>query len=83
MDLPLHLLADYDGHMDGWGTGAWILMSIGMVAFWAAVVVAFVWIARNFGAHRRLSPAEVLERRLAEGEISVAEYRERKQELGG
>lgn len=84
MDLAIaQLLADWDGHMDGWGAGGWILMSVGMLVFWAIVIFAFVWIARSYGGvgGRQMSAQDVLERRLAEGEITVAEYRERKAAL--
>jgi putative membrane protein len=87
----LLLLADdgwWDGHMSG---GWWIVMMVGMILFWALVVVALVWLIRSgpelFGprsgeqAHTRLDALEILERRLAEGEISVEEYRERRSVL--
>ena len=67
----------------GWGW--WLLMSLGMVAFWALVIYGVVWLARDGGAARgqrsepvdRAEPAgEVLKRRLAAGEITVEEYEE-------
>jgi len=87
----LLLLADdgwWDGHMSG---GWWIVMMIGMILFWALVVVALVWLIRSgpelFGsrlserAQTRPDALEILERRLAEGEISIEEYRERRSVL--
>ncbi|MEX2106654.1 MAG: hypothetical protein WD810_07120 [Solirubrobacterales bacterium] len=74
-----------DGHMDGWGAGSWVLMVVGMLLVWALLIFAVVWIVRSFGlggARRPLSATEVLDRRLAEGEITVAEYHERKAALG-
>lgn len=76
----------FTSHMDGWGAGSWVLMSLGMVVFWALLVVAVVWLVRSLsdgGSRRPLSAAELLERRLAEGEISVDEYRQRKDALSG
>jgi putative membrane protein len=87
----LLLLADggwWDGHMSG---GWWIVMMIGMILFWAFVVVAVVWLIRSgpelFGSRTgereqtRPDALEILERRLAQGEISVEEYRERRSVL--
>ena len=75
---------DLSMHMDGWGAGAWILMALGMDLFWGLVIVGLVWLVRSFsegGSRRRLDASEVLERRLAEGDISVEEYRERREAL--
>jgi len=70
-------------HDAGWGW--WLIMSIGMVAFWAIVVYGIVLLVR--GGQRPAEPAapsppspespkEILRRRLASGEISVQQYRE-------
>jgi putative membrane protein len=75
---------DFSMHMDGWGAGAWILMAVGMVLFWGLVIVGLVWLVRSLGeggSRRSLDARAVLERRLAEGDISVEEYRERRQAL--
>jgi putative membrane protein len=82
-------LADtFDGHHD-WGDGWWIVMAIGMLAFWALVIVGAIWLVRELaanrrsGAHPRADPGalEILDRRLAEGAISIEEYRERRRAL--
>ena len=83
---------DVDGHHDLDG-GWWIVMMIGMLLFWALVVVAVVWAVRAWTggqgpggpgpARHESTPQEVLERRLAEGEISVEEYEERRRVLSG
>lgn len=82
-----YLLADLNGHMDGWGAGAWVLMALGMIGFWALVILGIVWLVRTLGGEparsRAISATEVLERRLAEGDISVDEYRQRRDALGG
>ena len=76
------------GHMNG---GWWIVMMIGMFLFWALVIVAVVWLIRGgadaFASRSRdrggsrLDALEILERRLAEGDITVEEYRERRSAL--
>lgn len=88
------VLAQADGwgdHMD-WDGGWWIVMAIGMVAFWALVVVAIVWLVRSLthrdGSSRYRRPPDedplaILDRRLAEGSIEVEEYERRKRTLTG
>lgn len=84
---------DWDGHMDldGWG---WVLMTLGMIAFWGLLVFGVVWIARDLGrrpvgsrfnteSEAGPDPAAVLDRRLAEGDISLEDYRERRRALSG
>ena len=68
------------------GTGWWIVMVLGMVAFWGAVIVVGAWLLRSAsdrGPARSASPRDILERRFAEGAISADEYRERRGILGG
>lgn len=79
------LLADVDGgHMDG---GWWVVMAIGMVLFWALVIVGLVWLVREVsdrhGFRSKQGPLELLDRRLAEGTISPEDYRERREILRG
>ena len=66
-------------HNAGWGW--WIVMSIGMVAFWALIIYAIVWLVRGRPAdlheeRRGERPEEILNRRLAQGEISIDEYKQ-------
>jgi len=80
------------GHMDwgdGWG-GGWILMVIGMILFWGLVAFVVVWLVREFGSRkdqrRRTEPDDalaILDRRLAEGQVTPDEYRERRAILTG
>ena len=65
----------------GWGW--WLLMSVGMVAFWGLVIYGVVWLARSASSADRASaappgptetPQQILKRRLAGGEISLDEY---------
>ena len=64
-------------------------MAVGMVLFWALIVLGIVWIVRELRGHQRPAregaeePLAILDRRLADGTISVEEYRERRAILGG
>ncbi len=59
---------------DGWG----IVMILGMILFWATVIVLVVWAVRSFTDGSRgaggETPRQILDRRLAKGEISHEEY---------
>ena len=85
MSTAVHLLPLADGfdmHGD-FGTGWWIVMMLGMILFWGLVIAAIVWVVREL-THTRAThaasetPTAVLDRRLASGEITTEEYRERK-----
>jgi putative membrane protein len=81
-------LADTWGmHGDvGWGWMA--LMMVVMVLFWGAVIVGIVWLIRTIAgggpAPARETPAgresavEILDRRFAEGALTVEDYRARR-----
>ncbi len=73
-------------HDIGWGW--WLLMSLGMVAFWGLVIWAIVALARGDRPAREEPrdddrPLDILQRRLARGEISVTEYEELRDSLTG
>ncbi len=57
-------------------------MMIGMGLFWVAVILGFIWIVREGTDHRQRPPEEtaltVLDRRLAEGAVSLDDYHERR-----
>jgi putative membrane protein len=83
------LLADNDwNHMGG---SAWVLMGLGMIIFWGLVIFGVVWLVRTLTEHRGpgvhrgpdRSALEVLDLKLAEGSISVEDYRERRRILTG
>jgi putative membrane protein len=82
------LVADgFDMHGD-FGSGWWIVMMLGMIVFWGLIVAGVVWVVRELvrgrTAHAELdTPMSLLDRRFAAGEISAAEYRERKAVLAG
>ena|SRR5829696_8036873 len=79
---------------DTWGMHngdvGWGWMMVLMVLFWAAVIFGIVWLVRGGATgnwslstrQRRETAAEILERRFAEGAISVDEYRERREVIG-
>lgn len=78
-------LADAWGMHGDVGAGWMILMMAVMVLFWGAIIFGIVWLIRGATSGRREerkeSPTEVLERRFAEGAISVEDYRERRKVL--
>lgn len=73
-------------HMD-WDGGWWVMM-IGMLVFWALVVLGIVWLVREVSGRsdrprREPEALELLDRRLADGSISPEDYRERRAILTG
>jgi putative membrane protein len=63
---------------DGIGWGGWLLMTLAMVAFWGLVVVAVIALFRTDSrrdAGTRQTPLELLDERLARGELTTEEYR--------
>jgi putative membrane protein len=66
-----------------YGTGWW--GGIGMVIWWALIILAIValarWIAGQSGGSRGKSAREILEERYARGEISKAEFEEKRKAL--
>lgn len=84
---------NWDGHM-GLDGGWWIVMVVVMILFWGLVLVGIAWLVRELGgsreqSHRSMPPAaepgaealRILDTRLAAGEISTSEYRERRAAL--
>lgn len=72
----------WEGHMHDWGGGWWIVMGLMMIVFWGLVAAGIVWLVRYLttqgGQRREAGALELLDRRLALGEVSVEEYRERR-----
>jgi putative membrane protein len=86
--LSLVPLADTWGmHGGDVGTGWMIVMMVGMIVFWGLVIVGIVWLLREgIGrSHHQATadPFAILDRRLAEGHLSVEEYEQRKKILSG
>ncbi len=81
----LVLADDFGAHMDdGW----WIVMMVGMLLFWGLIALAVVWGVRSYAGQRRedgggATPMDVLDRRLADGSISIEEYEQRRGALLG
>lgn len=78
---------DWDDHMDI-GDGWWVVMMVGMLLFWGLIALAAVWGVRTFAGQRRedgagATPMAVLDRRLADGSISIEEYEQRRRVLLG
>ena len=73
----------YDHDMSGWGYAG---MGIGMVLFWALIIVGIVTLVRFSSGGQQSggpltgdapSPEQVLAARFARGEINETEYRDR------
>lgn len=89
MKTMLAVLAEveWNGHMnDGW----WVVMVVGMILFLTLAILGILWLARDLGrgqeqsiALPRQDPLAILDQRLASGEISPEEYRERRMTLRG
>jgi putative membrane protein len=75
---------DHDGRWWGWGGGWWILMTVFMVLFWAAVIAVAVWAVSRIGGPRGASNSalDIARQRLARGEISEEEFDRLRQKLG-
>ena len=67
-----------------WGDGGWwVFMWMWMAVFWGAVVLGVVWLVRSTAGRSGDRPAvELLDRRLASGEIEIGEHRTLMRELG-
>ncbi len=72
--------------MHDWGGGTWVVMMVGMLLFWALVILGVVWIVRELGSSRSARdderPSDILDQRLARGEISPEEYAQARRALG-
>jgi putative membrane protein len=75
-------------YWNGMGWGGWVMMTITVVAFWAlvaAVVVALFRATRGDLPRndRQKSPLDLLDERLAEGDITEEDYHRRRDLLTG
>jgi putative membrane protein len=71
------------GMSPGWGI---VMMIFGLLVI-ALVILGIVWLGRSLragpsGSHGHTTPLELLDRRFAEGTISVDDYHERRRILG-
>ena len=79
-------LADAWFMHDGDVGAGWVVMTIGMIALWGAAIVLVIWLwrGRTPAGERRgkvpheLAPAKMLDRRLADGSLSVEDYERRR-----
>ena len=67
---------------NGAGWSWWLMMTIAMGGFWVLLALLVMTLVRGDGRERRarhdaLSASEVLDLRLARGEIDLEEYRRR------
>jgi len=67
-----------------WGAGDWVAMSLMMLVFWGALVAGAVWLVRN--ARRPLENSnaaarQILDEKLARGEVTEEEYLRRRELL--
>jgi putative membrane protein len=80
-------LADSWGMHGNFGWGWMLLMMIPMLLFWAAIIFGVVWLIRGstWGQDDRgvskESPVEILERRFAEGAVTLEDYQARREVL--
>jgi len=82
-----------DGHgwmwNSGWGWGGMMGGGLGMVLFWALIILLIVLAVRGLGSRRDFpspsekTPLQILQERYARGEIDKQEYDERRKMLGG
>ena len=90
MNTALTVLADNSWDMHGDVSSGWmVVMVVLMVLFWAAVILGVVWLVRGasggwrWGGERKETPSEILDRRFAEGAISVEDYHQRREVIAG
>ena len=80
-------LADTWNMHGGWGWTWMVPMMLGMVLFWGAIIFGFVWLIRDGVQRPQLAPEEtaltILDRRFAQGAISLDDYRQRRDVLTG
>ena len=76
-----------DWNMHDWGGGWWVVMVLGTILFWGLVIAGIVWAVRAGTGNRPggtgKGAKEVLDERLAAGDISVEEYERRRNLLAG
>jgi len=70
-------------YWDGAHWWAWLPMSLFMIAIWGLLIWAVVRLLGEWrpGRPHRSTPLEILDERLARGEIDIDEYRERRASL--
>jgi len=76
----------YQHHMDA---GGWVFMALGNIIVWGLIIAFIIWLVQDLRTrpHRHhfasgASAAEILDRRLASGEINVQEHQRLRASLG-
>lgn len=77
-------MMNWNGNMS---TGGWVFSAVAMIIILALAVAAIVWIARELSSRRdrgttAMSAGEILDRRLASGEINAEQHEQLRQTLG-
>ncbi len=64
------------------GTGGWVFMVLGNIVIWGLIIAFIIWLAQDLRTrpHRHhiasgASATEILDRRLATGELNADEYK--------
>ena len=63
------------------GAGDWLVMSLMMLIFWGALVAGAVWLVRNARRpleHSTTGARQILDEKLARGEVTEEEYLRRR-----
>lgn len=85
MFAPLSVIAQGRGwdHMSGWGGGWMWLWGTLMMISWVAIIAVAVWLVLRSSRtdHGSRRAREILDERLASGELTPEEYRERREAL--
>lgn len=72
-------MMDWDGHMT---TGGWIMMILWTVIVFALIAAAIYWLATSYragsatAATKDASAREILDQRLAKGELTIEQYQQ-------
>ncbi|HZV25272.1 MAG TPA: hypothetical protein VFG00_03190 [Acidothermaceae bacterium] len=64
-----------------WGAGDWVVMSLVMLIFWGALVAGVLWLVRNARRPLEQNPGgarQILDEKLARGEVTEEEYLRRR-----
>lgn len=70
-------------------TGGWVFMVLGNIVIWSLIFASIIWLIQDWRTrqhHREMasgpSVAEILDKRLASGEIDTDEYQRLRDALG-
>jgi putative membrane protein len=74
---------------DHMNTGGWVFMVLGNIVIWGLIFAFIIWLVQDWRGrqhHREMtadpSATEILDRRLAAGEIDVEEYEKVRKVIG-